>query len=114
MHFTDTFIRRPVLAIVISLFILVLGLRSMGLLKVREFPFTRMPCDVTTVYTGSDPSVVSGFITTPWKIPSPRPTVSTILTSSSTPNQSVIQANLLLNYDPNKALTESIRGSTPR
>jgi hypothetical protein len=50
MHFTDIFIRRPVLSIVISLLILVLGLRSIGLLKVREFPFTQNAVvTVTTV-----------------------------------------------------------------
>ena len=66
MHFTDIFIRRPVLAIVISLLILVLGLRSISLLKVREFPYTQNAVvTVTTVYTGSDPSVVAGFITAP-------------------------------------------------
>lgn len=107
MHFTDIFIRRPVLAIVISLFILVLGLRSMGLLKVREFPFTQNAVvTVTTVYTGSDPSVVSGFITTPLENSIAQANGIDYLTSSSTPNQSIIQANLLLNYDPNKALTE--------
>ena len=107
MHFTDIFIRRPVLAVVISLLILVLGLRSMGLLKVREFPFTQNAVvTVTTVYTGSDPSVVSGFITAPLENSIAQANGIDYLTSSSTQNQSVIQANLLLNYDPNKALTE--------
>ena len=107
MHFTDTFIRRPVLAIVISLLILVLGLRSMGLLKVREFPFTQNAVvTVTTVYTGSDPSVISGFITTPLENSIAQANGIDDLTSSSGQNQSIIQANLLLNYDPNKALTE--------
>lgn len=107
MHFTDIFIRRPVLAVVISLFILVLGLRSMGLLKVREFPFTQNAVvTVTTVYTGSDPSVVSGFITTPLENSIAQANGIDYLTSSSTQNQSIIRATLLLNYDPNKALTE--------
>ena len=107
MHFTDIFIRRPVLAVVISLFILVLGLRSMGLLKVREFPFTQNAVvTVTTVYTGSDPSVISGFITTPLENSIAQANGIDYLTSSSTQNQSVIQATLYLNYDPNKALTE--------
>jgi len=107
MRFTDLFIRRPVLAIVVSLFILVLGLRSIGLLKVREFPYTQNAVvTVTTIYTGSDPSIVSGFITTPLENSIAQANGIDYLTSSSTQNQSLIQANLRLNYDPNKALTE--------
>jgi multidrug efflux pump len=107
MHFTDIFIRRPVLAIVVSLFILVLGLRSVGLLKVREFPYTQNAVvTVTTVYTGSDPSIVSGFITTPLENSIAQANGIDYLTSTSGQNQSVIQATLRLNYDPNKALTE--------
>lgn len=107
MHFTDIFIRRPVLAIVISLLILVLGLRSIGLLKVREFPYTQNAVvTVTTVYTGSDPSVVAGFITTPLENSIAQANGIDYLTSTSTQSVSSIQANLRLNYDPNKALTE--------
>jgi multidrug efflux pump len=65
MNFTDLYIKRPVLATVISLMILVLGLRSLWLLPVREFPFTQNAVvTVTTVYTGADPELVAGFITT--------------------------------------------------
>lgn len=107
MHFTDLFIRRPVLSIVISLFILVLGLRAIGLLKIREFPYTQNAVvTITTIYTGSDPNLVSGFITTPLENSVAQANGIDYLTSSSTQNQSVIQANLRLNYDPNKALTE--------
>ena len=66
MHFTDLFIRRPVLATVVSLLILVLGLRSIGLLNVREYPFTQNAVvTVSTVYSGADPALIAGFITTP-------------------------------------------------
>ena len=66
MKFTDIFIRRPVLATVLSLFILVLGLRSIGLLPVLQFPRTENAVvTVTTAYTGADADVVAGFITTP-------------------------------------------------
>jgi multidrug efflux pump len=107
MHFTDIFIRRPVLAVVISLFILVLGLRSVGLLKVREFPYTQNAVvTVTTIYTGSDPSIISGFITTPLENSIAQANGIDYLTSTSGQSQSVIQANLRLNYDPNNALTE--------
>jgi multidrug efflux pump len=63
MHFTDIFIRRPVLATVVSLLILVLGLRSIGLLPIREYPETQNAVvTVSTVYYGADPSLIAGFI----------------------------------------------------
>ncbi|PKN51897.1 MAG: multidrug efflux protein [Deltaproteobacteria bacterium HGW-Deltaproteobacteria-13] len=107
MHFTDIFIRRPVLAVVVSLFILVLGLRSVGLLNVRQFPYTQdAVVTVTTIYTGSDPDVVAGFITAPLENSIAQANGIDYLSSTSGQNQSVIQANLRLNYDSNKALTE--------
>jgi len=107
MHFTDLFIRRPVLATVISLMILVLGLRSIGSLSVRQFPFTQNAVvTVSTVYTGADPELMAGFITTPIENSVAQANGIDYLTSSSTLGQSTIQANLRLNYDPDKALTE--------
>jgi multidrug efflux pump len=107
MRFTDIFIRRPVLATVVSLLILVLGLRSLGILNVREFPETQNAVvTVATVYTGADPALVSGFITTPLENSIAQADGIDYLTSSSTQGMSTIQANLRLNYDPNKALTE--------
>ena len=107
MRFTDLFIRRPVLATVVSLMILVLGLRSIGLLQVREYPMTQNAVvTVATFYTGADPSLVAGFITTPLENSIAQANGIDYLTSSSTQSQSIIQASLRLNYDPNKALTE--------
>jgi multidrug efflux pump len=107
MRFTDLFIHRPVLSTVISLFILVLGLRSVGLLPVREFPETQNAVvSVSTVYTGADPALVAGFITTPLENSIAQANGIDTLTSSSAQSVSTIQANLRLNYDPNKALTE--------
>ena len=107
MRFTDLFIRRPVLATVVSLFILVLGLRSLGLLPVREFPETQNAVvTVTTTYTGADPSLIAGFITTPLENSIAQANGIDYLTSSSTQSVSIITANLRLNYDPNKAVTE--------
>ncbi|MCG6972704.1 MAG: efflux RND transporter permease subunit [Desulfobacterales bacterium] len=106
-RFTDIFIQRPVLATVVSLFILVLGLRSLGLLRVREYPETQNAVvTVSTVYTGADPSLVSGFITTPLENSIAQANGIDYLNSSSTQGLSTIQANLRLNYDSNKALTE--------
>ncbi len=107
MRFTDTFIHRPVLATVVSLLIMVLGLRSLGILKVREFPQTQNAViTVSTVYTGADPALVSGFITTPLESSIAQAGGIDYLTSSSSQGISTIQANLRLNYDLNKALTE--------
>jgi multidrug efflux pump len=107
MNFTDIFIRRPVLATVVSLLILVLGLRSLGLLPVRQFPFTQNAViTVTTGYTGASPELVAGFITTPLEFSIAQANGIDYMTSSSTQGLSTIQANLRLNYDPEKALTE--------
>jgi len=107
MRFTDLFIQRPVLATVLSLLILVLGLRSVGLLPVRQFPETQNAVvTVSTAYTGADPALVAGFITTPLENSIAQANGIDYLTSSSSQSVSTIQANLRLNYDPNKALTE--------
>ncbi len=107
MNFTDIFIRRPVLAIVVSLFILVLGLRALGVLSVRQYPETQNAVvTVTTVYTGADPSLVAGFITTPLETSVAQANGIDYLSSVSTQNASTITATLRLNYDANKALTE--------
>jgi multidrug efflux pump len=107
MNFTDLYIKRPVLATVISLMILVLGLRSLWLLPVREFPFTQNAVvTVTTVYTGADPELVAGFITTPLEQSIAQANGIDYMTSTSNQNVSTIVANLRLNYDSQKALTE--------
>jgi len=66
MRFTDIFIRLPVLATVVSLMVLVLGIRSERSLAVLQYPRTENTVvTVTTTYYGADPDVVAGFITTP-------------------------------------------------
>ena len=66
MKFTDIFIRKPVLAVVVSLFILLLGLRAGTELNVRMYPFVENSViTVSTVYVGADADLVQGFITTP-------------------------------------------------
>ncbi|MDD2337681.1 MAG: efflux RND transporter permease subunit [Geobacteraceae bacterium] len=107
MNFTDIFIRRPVLATVVSLLILVLGLRSMDQLLVREYPETQNAVvTISTTYFGADPDLVSGFITTPLENSIAQANGIDYMTSMSTQGASTITANLRLNYDPNKALTE--------
>ncbi len=107
MKFTDIFIRRPVLATVVSLFILVLGLRSIGLLPILEFPRTENAVvTVKTAYTGADADTVAGFITTPLENSIAQANGIDYMTSTSTEGLSTITANLRLNYDYNKAVTE--------
>lgn len=107
MKFTDLFIRKPVLATSISLLILVLGLRSLFGLPVRQFPKTEnATVTVSTVYFGASPDVVAGFITTPLENAIAQAQGIDYLTSSSTTGVSTITATLRLNYDSNRALSE--------
>ncbi len=107
MKFTDIFIQRPVLASVVSLMLLVIGLRSVQLLPVLQYPRTQNAVvTVETVYTGADANLVAGFITTPLENSIAQANGIDYMTSQSTPNVSVITANLRLNYDHDKALTE--------
>ena len=106
-RYTDIFIERPVLATVISLLILVLGLRSLGLLPIQQYPSVdNAVVTVTTYFTGADPDVVSGFITAPLENSIAQANGIDYLTSQSTLGMSVIEANLRLNYDPSKALSD--------
>ena len=105
--FTDIFIERPVLSIVLSLLILVLGVRSAGLLPILQYPLTQNAViTVTTAYTGADPETIASFITTPLENAIAQANGIDYMTSNSMANQSTIQANLLLNYDGDKAMTE--------
>lgn len=107
MQFTDLFIKRPVLATVVSLLILALGLRALASLPVRQFPFTENAVvTVTTTFTGADPALVAGFITTPLENSLSQASGIDYMTSSSTENTSTISLNLKLNYDPNQALAD--------
>ncbi len=107
MNFTDIFIQRPVLATVISMILLVLGLRSLNGLPVLQYPHTENAVvTVTTTYYGADPDVIAGFITTPLENIIAQANGIDYITSTSQSSVSTITANLRLNYDPNKALTE--------
>lgn len=107
IKFTDLYIHRPVLSIVVSLLILVLGLRSLDLLPIRQFPFTQNAViTVSTAYTGADPELIAGYITTPLEQSIAQANGIDYLTSISNQNVSTIQATLRLNYDPDKALTD--------
>ncbi|SRR5579883_248206 len=107
MRFTDIFIERPVLATVVSLMILVLGLRSLASLPIRQYPYTENAIvTVQTTYTGADPSIIAGFITTPLERAIAQADGIDYMTSTSLLNISVITVNLRLNYDAQKALSD--------
>jgi multidrug efflux pump len=107
MSFTDIFIRRPVLAIVVSLMILVLGLKSLTSLPILQYPRTQNAVvTVTTTYYGADSAIVAGFITTPLENAIAQANGIDYMTSTSQSGTSTITANLRLNYDSGKALTE--------
>ncbi|MCL5050536.1 MAG: efflux RND transporter permease subunit, partial [Firmicutes bacterium] len=107
MKFTDIFIRKPVLATVISLLILLIGLRAALDLNVRQFPEIRNAAvTVTTQYIGADADLVQGFITTPLEREIAAAEGIDYLVSSSSAGVSTIQAFLRLDYDPNAALTQ--------
>src|SRR3990167_796550 len=106
-NFTDIFIKRPVLATVISAFIFVLGIRSIGSLSIQQYPTVESAViTISTSFTGADPATIAAFITTPLENAIAQANGIDYLTSNSTQNTSMIQANLLLNYDPDKSLTE--------
>ncbi|WBL76067.1 efflux RND transporter permease subunit [Bradyrhizobium xenonodulans] len=107
MRFTDIFIRRPVLALVVSALILVLGLRSMSTLSILQYPRTQNAIvTVTTAYAGADSDIIAGFITTPLENAIAQANGIDYMTSSSVTGSSTITINLRLNYDSGKAMTE--------
>ena len=107
MKFTDLFIRNPVLATVVSLLILVLGLRALAQLPVREFPQSELATiNVTTQYYGANADVIAGFITTPLEAAIAQAQGIDYMSSTSLAGSSTIAANLKLNYDSNRAVAE--------
>src|SRR5438093_8820287 len=105
--FTDIFIERPVLATVVSLTLLVLGLRSIGLLPVLQYPRTQNAVvTVTRPYFGADSSLVAGFIPTPLEYSIAQPNGIDFMSPSSRQSVSTITAALRLHYDVDKALTK--------
>ncbi|MFY9288073.1 MAG: efflux RND transporter permease subunit, partial [Alphaproteobacteria bacterium] len=120
MNFTDIFIRRPVLATVISLAILVVGLRAFISLPILQFPRTENAViTVSTTYYGADANTVAGFITTPLENAIAQANGIDYMTSTSSNSISTITVNLRLNIDSSKALTEiqskitSVRNQLP-
>ena len=107
MRFTDIFIKKPVLASVVSLFILLLGLRAGVDLNVRQFPeIQNAVVTVGTAYIGADADLIQGFITSPMERAVASAEGIDYVVSSSSAGMSMVQAYLRLDYDPNEALTQ--------
>ncbi|TWT19187.1 MMPL family transporter [Luteimonas marina] len=120
MKFTDIFINKPVLAMVVSLFILIFGLRAFTELNVRQYPELRNAVvNVSTVYYGADADLIQGFITTPLEREIASAEGIDYLSSTSSAGVSTIQAYIRLDQDPNEALTQiaakvnKMRGQLP-
>jgi len=105
--FTDLFIERPVVAIVLSAIIVIGGLQAWNSLNVRQYPRSENAVvSVTTVFVGADAELVRGFVTTPLERAIGSADGIDYLESKSLQGFSVINARLKLNYDPTKALAE--------
>ena len=107
MALTDIFIKRPVLSVVVSLLILLIGLRAAAVLPIRQYPkLSNTVVNVTTVYPGASADLIQGFITTPIEQAVASAEGVDYITSSSVQGTSTIQVYIKLNFDPNQALTE--------
>src|SRR5689334_2571642 len=107
MKFTDLFIKRPVLAIVVSLVILIAGLQSIRSLSVRQYPRSDIAVvQVSTIYVGANADLVRGFITTPLERVIASADGIDYMESQSAQGLSTITVHLKLNYDTNAALTQ--------
>jgi len=107
MKFTDIFIRRPVLASVISLLILLFGVRALNELPLRQFPeINTAVISITTSYPGADAELIQGFITTPLQKAMASADGIEYIKARSKQGKSSIYAHIKLNYDIEKAFTD--------
>ncbi|MFP2925521.1 efflux RND transporter permease subunit [Pyxidicoccus sp. 3LG] len=120
MNFTALFIRRPVVALVVNLLIVIAGLQAIQSLNVREYPRSEnADITVTTAYIGANAELVRGFITTPLERVIASADGIDYVESQSLQGVSIIRARLKLNYDSNRALSEisakvdQVRGDLP-
>ena len=120
MRFTDIFIRRPVLAVSISLLIIILGLQAISKLAVREYPkMTTTVITVTTAYPGANANLIQAFVTSKIEEAVAQADNVDYMSSSSSPSTSTVTVKMKLNTDPNAALADvlakvnSVRSELP-
>jgi multidrug efflux pump len=107
MKFTDLFVKRPVLAMVVNLVIVIAGLQAIRSLSVRQYPRSDISViNVSTVYVGANADLVRGFITTPLERVIASADGIDYMESTSAQGLSTITVHLKLNYDTNAALTQ--------
>jgi multidrug efflux pump len=107
MKITDLFIRRPVLAVVVNLVIIIAGLQAIRTLNVRQYPRSENSAvTVTTIYVGASADLVRGFITTPLERTIAAADGIEYMESQSTLGVSTIKVRLKINYDATRALAE--------
>ena len=107
MRFTDLFIRRPVVAVVVNLIILIAGVQAIRNINVRQYPKTEnASVTVTTAYIGASPDLVRGFVTTPLERVIAAADGVDYIESQSTQGLSTITVRLKLDYDAQRALAE--------
>ncbi len=105
--FTDLFIRRPVLAIVVSLVIVIAGVQAWRSLSIRQYPRSEnSSVTVSTIYVGANAELVRGFVTVPLEQAISSAEGIDYIQSRSLQGFSFITARLKINYDPIKALAE--------
>ena len=120
MNFSELFIRRPVLTIVTSILVLLLGIQGFFNMTVREYPeVEELVITVTTIYAGASASLMQGFITTPIAKAVLGADNVDYVTSSSTLGSSTVSVHMVLNADPDQALVDvlakvqQVRGQLP-
>ncbi len=118
--FTDIFVRRPVLSVVVSMIIVIAGLQAVSSLNVRQYPQNEnAKVIISTIYVGADAKLVRGFITTPLEQAVATADGIDYISSESKLGISTITVRLKLNYDSTKALSEisskvdQVRGDLP-
>lgn len=105
--FTDLFIRRPVLALVVNLVIIIAGLQAIKSLNVRQYPRSENSAvTITTAYVGANAELVRGFVTSPLERAIAAADGIEYMESQSTLGLSTIKVRLKLNYDATKGLSE--------
>lgn len=107
MKFTDLFISRPVLAVVINILILLVGARALSVLSVGQFPeVSNAIVNIRTAYPGADPELVKGFVTTPMEQAVAQAEGIDYINSNSLRGASLVAAYLRTDYDVNDALSQ--------
>jgi multidrug efflux pump len=107
MKFTDLFIKRPVLATVVSLLILLFGLNSISTIQIRQFPrMENTVISITTAYPGADANLIASFITTPLEAAVASAEGIDYMTSTSSQGLSTITLAVKLNFNPQAAFTD--------